>query len=455
MTTPLSQETAVPQPVTESCSAVRPALTVACVCLVLSLMVALVVSTLITNTVRERNGHMLAELAYHMTETLDNGLYERFNSLLLFSQLSEMPRFLNNPQLLQHYFNQQQRLFPEYAWIGFVRPDGTVLAGAGGLLEGKNILAREWVRAGMKAPFAGDVHEALLLSSLLPRPQDGEPLRLVDLALPVHDANNRLLGVLGAHLSWEWAKELRMNLQSHNLQDRLVEILVLNQEGKVLLGSSGSGANGTDLSQLASYRQAKEFKEGFLTERWPDGNRYITGYARSKGRNHFKGLGWIVLTRQSTAAVQSEALTIRLKALGMGGLLGLAAGMLCWFTIQRKLAPLEQLTRAVQLDATESAPPPPLGHDLFSTVARSIYARLHDGHEQIRQLRTANLELQHDVEHSRSVAQRLAEQRRSLELQILERTQDTADLAKELQQTRELLAQTQNTTRDSHGEEKR
>lgn len=403
----------------------RLALLLAGVCLLLSLVVAIIISTPVISAIKARNGQELAELAYHTAGTLDNGLYERFNNLLFFSQFAGTQPFSNNPALLRRYFDQQQQLFPEFAWIGFVRPDGTVLAGTGGLLEGKNILAREWVRAGQKGPFAGDVHEALLLSSLLPRPQSGEPLRLVDLSLPVHDLNNRLIGVLGAHLSWEWAKELRKNLLGHSLQGRQVDILILNKDGKVLLGSTGSSANGADLSQLTSYRYGKSMQEGFVSERWPDGENYVTGYARSKGRNHFKGLDWIVLVRQSEAAAAAELLTIRLKIIGLGALLGLVIALLSWLGTLRLLSPLTQLNQAHQGNAPSAYPGNP-----FTPLVRSLRAQLDALYEQNRLITENNQSLQQEVQYYHSLTQRLTDQRRSLELQIIERTQDLKDLQK-------------------------
>jgi len=421
-----------------------PSMAVAALSIVLALVVAFAVSSLINKNLKERNGRVLSELAYHMAETLDSGLYERFNGLLLLSQFSDFPGYLQNPHLLRNYFNQQQKLFPEYAWIGFVRPDGTVFAGSGGLLERKNILDRPWVTAGMKAPFAGDVHEAMLFSALLPRPQDGEPLRLVDLSLPVYGPDNRLLGVLGAHLSWEWAKDLRKNLQSHNQQGSQLEILVLNKEGKVLLGNSGDSANGMDLSRLESYRQAVGFMEGSLSEQWLDGKQYITGYARSNGRQNFKGLGWIVLVRQSDAVVQAEGLEIRLKALGLGGFIGLVSGFFCWTIIRRGLSPLEQLSNAVhQMNRDQTSMPlvslP--GSDCFSELTRDVYNRLHMLRSCEQQLRDVNNELQYTVERSQGAAMRHAEQRRGLELQVMELNADLKDAMCKLQLYREQTEQ--------------
>ena len=54
----------------------------------------------------------------------------------------------------------------------------------------------------------GDVHEAVLLASLLAQRANGEPYRFVDIAVPVRDSAGKLLGVLGGHLNWDWASKL-------------------------------------------------------------------------------------------------------------------------------------------------------------------------------------------------------------------------------------------------------
>ncbi|MCM3595313.1 hypothetical protein M4D55_05860 [Metabacillus idriensis] len=57
-------------------------------------------------------------------------------------------------------------------------------------------------------PFIGDVHDAVLLSKILPNP-GGEPLQFVDISTPVKGSNSEFKGVLAAHLSWEWSNEIK------------------------------------------------------------------------------------------------------------------------------------------------------------------------------------------------------------------------------------------------------
>ena len=90
----------------------------------------------------------------------------------------------------------------QYAWLGLADPAGTVLAASGGVLDGVSVSERPWFKAGLTGPFAGDVHDALLLQKFV-APNAKEPLRLIDFALPVKRADGVPIGVLGAHVRWD------------------------------------------------------------------------------------------------------------------------------------------------------------------------------------------------------------------------------------------------------------
>lgn len=87
------------------------------------------------------------------------------------------------------------------SWVGIAKADGTVLAASRGLLVGENVASRPWFNEGLKGSFAGDVHEAVLLARLL-NPEGDEPLRFIDFAAPIRNADGSVWGVLGTHVNW-------------------------------------------------------------------------------------------------------------------------------------------------------------------------------------------------------------------------------------------------------------
>jgi two-component system, cell cycle sensor histidine kinase and response regulator CckA len=181
-----------------------------------SLLLALVLSLIVSQTTRrqlEREaGTELAELAYQ----LDRGMFERYRDIQIVA--SSFDQF-QNPSATsaqqKALLEKLQSTYPDYAWIGLTDPNGKVLVSTGGLLEGQSVARRPWFMAAKTAPFVfvGDVHEALLLASLLPPlPADAEPRRFVDVAVPIFNPDGSLRGVLGAHLSWNWAREVENSL---------------------------------------------------------------------------------------------------------------------------------------------------------------------------------------------------------------------------------------------------
>ncbi len=137
---------------------------------------------------------------------------------------------------------------PEFAWLGLTDTEGKVLAGANGLLDGVDVSARPWFKGASQRPFVGDVHEAVPLAKLLPR-QD-EPWRFVDIAFPVTDEVGQFKGVLGAHLSWTWASQLKRELSDRLASEEGAQAIIISAKGAVLLGASE--LQGKQLGALAS-----------------------------------------------------------------------------------------------------------------------------------------------------------------------------------------------------------
>jgi hypothetical protein len=126
-----------------------------------------------------------------------------------------------------------------------------VLAATGGLLQGVSVAQRPWFKNGLKNVTVEDVHEAALLATLLERREDGEPYRFVDIALPIRDASGATLGVLGAHLNWDWARELRESIRGVRREDSdQTDIWILSKDGRILLGPS-IGAYHYDAARFA------------------------------------------------------------------------------------------------------------------------------------------------------------------------------------------------------------
>jgi hypothetical protein len=290
----------------------------------------------------EEAGLRLEQLSWQMRDSLDRTLDQAVRDVSLLSTLSETHTG-NNPAAVRQVLEKFQRQFPDYAWIGIAKPDGRVLAATGGLLENRDVKARPWFHAGQQAVIAEDYHPALLLGSLLPRAPD--PWRFVDVAGPLRDADGTLRGVLAIHLSWEWARTLANGLLTPALRGYGAEIIVVRRDGIVLLGPEAMLEKPIATESL---RRAFEGGTGAVTERWPDGRTYLTGYSQTgRGRDR-AGLHWAVLVRQTDTAALASAHEFERRTLwlclGLGVVLAAVAALLA----RRLVAPLKVLSGAIE-----------------------------------------------------------------------------------------------------------
>lgn len=193
---------------------------------------------------------------------------------------------------------QLQTARPEFSWIGFTRPDGIVTEASGGILEGVNVAARPWFQRALRGLPLTDVHEAKLLQSLLGAP-GGEPLRFVDIAYPLRDEAGRLTGVLGAHVSWEFARlMIRDTLQLH-YRVRGLEILIYDAQGAVLLGPADEGR--LEASLIPRVQDANEVV--FIESAGTSG--HVVAFSATRGTRDIESLGWIVAVRQDIQNAQA------------------------------------------------------------------------------------------------------------------------------------------------------
>ncbi|CAH0316645.1 Sensor protein kinase WalK [Massilia sp. Bi118] len=309
----------------------------------LSVLLVTVIERRNTEQVKSSIGHGLEELALQTSDKLERGMYERYREVRLISQRRglrpETPMTRRRETL-----DQLQDSYGYYSWIGIAGLDGKVQVAAKGLLEGADVSKRPWFKDALNGKHAGDVHEAVLLAKLLP--QQAEPWRFVDVAFLVPDEHGLPQGVLGVHLSWQWARDVERSVIAPIAARRQVEALIVDAGGKVLLGPPG--AQGGTLS-LASLKAAQTGTgAGYLVEKWPDGGSWLVGYARGHGHAEYPGMGWTVLVRQK--ADDAYAPVRRLSEYGLAaGVLLAALCSLAGVVIARRITrPLDELAHSAQ-----------------------------------------------------------------------------------------------------------
>ncbi|MGY2238114.1 diguanylate cyclase domain-containing protein [Pseudomonas gingeri] len=290
-------------------------------------------------------GQDLAEVSYQMSDRLDRAMANRIHLLSVISRLNvlQQPRDLTQVrQLLEHL----QQEFPDIAWLGMLDTQGRVRAATGGILQDSNISERPVFSQGRDHLFVGDVHDAVLLSTLLPNPS-GETLKFVDISLPIFNGESgearQNIGVLAAHLSWTWAEGMRQSAMAPIKARRNVEFFLVASDHRVLLGPRDSIGQPLELPLLKGLdRQQPRWG----VQRWPDGNDYLTGVALSRGHDHYDGLGWTVITRQTLEEAYAPAKELQRDILVWGVALAVIIAFVGWLLATWFTRPLQAIAKA-------------------------------------------------------------------------------------------------------------
>lgn len=342
---------------------------------VLSLLVTLTFGYILSQkssvAVEREIGHSLTSTASQTSDKLDRYMWSRSGELDLLGRMTALEDDFQ-PADIQMLLDQLQDSFPSFSWVGFIDPKGKVLAATNGILRGENVSERPVYQEGIKGKFIGDVHQAVLLAKLLPNPT-GEPLQFVDISFPVKYKNGEVAGVLAAHLSWAWAKEMEASvLEPLQYKEKDIEMFIVSKKEKtVLLGPKEW--IGRPL-QLSGIHTAQLDKSSWSIEKWPDGRDYVTGFAYSQGHLDYPGLGWTVVIRQlkSTAfASVSDMLWFNVWA---GSAVTVLFAGIGWLMSRQISAPIARLTQvANRLGAGEQVQiPENRGFKEIEELSRSL-----------------------------------------------------------------------------------
>ncbi|NNG23633.1 sensor domain-containing diguanylate cyclase [Telluria aromaticivorans] len=331
------------------------------VCATVALTVALQLTLVSHFAVRQSSEEAelrLQQLSWQMRDSLNRVIEQAIGDAKLLTQLPQV-RHAQNPEEARTVLESLQRTFPDYAWIGIADIDGAVTASTGRMLEGANVGKRPWFLAGIQGVHATDYHPAVLLEKILPKTPD--PWRFVDVSGPILDRSGKPVGVLGMHLSWEWARRHARTLLTPALREYGAEILVIRDDGTVMLGPQSLVERKVNTTSL---RLAQKGMTGSLREVWPDGRAYLTGYSQTGDMLDPSSLRWTVLVRQTEDRALESAVDLKQRMLGWSALLGMVLAVAAVLLARRLTRPMAVLREAIErvtaaTDAGKEPPPIP------------------------------------------------------------------------------------------------
>jgi diguanylate cyclase (GGDEF)-like protein len=297
-----------------------------------------------TNELKNEKGEALEEIAYQMADKMDAYMWSRSGEIFTLSNLKALHNFEDSDSI-QKLLEELKLNIPSFSWIGLTDSKGTVLASTEGVLSGVDISERPVYLEGKKGKFIGDVHDAVLLAKFLPNPS-GEPMKFVDVSTPILDTEGVLLGVLAAHLSWDWAYEIQETVVDPlNDRSNIDMFVISSKDNVILLGNKEMIGTPLHLEGLDITKQAKTH---WSIETWEDGKQYLTGYTYADGYLNYKGLGWTVVVRQPLKEAYHIIVNLQYFILIVGIACAVIFSLIIWFVAHKVSDPMKQISLAAE-----------------------------------------------------------------------------------------------------------
>lgn len=301
-----------------------------------------VIGVTASEEIKRNIGEDLAALAALATTRLDRSMFERYREVQITAERNTFGDEVDAVDVQRKTFESMQDTHFYYAWIGLTDLNGKVRVATHGMLEGSDVSQEPWFRGALTGVHVFDLHEVRPLAELLPNP-GGEPLRFVAVAFPYLDRNGKTIGVLGVLLSWDGAEEVARSILDPLEADRQIALLILNRDGKVLLGPEDM------LGQIIatpSFEAAQVHPNGSTVERWSDGRDYLVGYSVSRGHHSYRGVGWTVLVRQELNNAYAPVARLQRNVLWSGIAIALLFSALAFYVAGRITRPLRELAES-------------------------------------------------------------------------------------------------------------
>jgi PAS domain S-box-containing protein len=331
-------------------------------CLVTGIASSLLVGRMADRQIRADIGAEFESAAQRISDLLDRGLAERMREIQIMASLDTIANPASSMDSRRAVLRRVQETYPFYALIILISPSGRILASSSGLLEGADVSERDYFLRGRVAPVAADVHDALLMAPLLQRPASNPP-RFVDLAAPVRSADGTVIGVVAAHLFWEWAEAIERDvMRPIALRHSGAKAFVFSAQGHPLLGSERSSSESLHILAPRAFDALKRgVVSGSVEEKKGDPASTLVGFSATVGHHGFQGLGWNVAVSSPTHQAFAPARELAQQVMFWGSIAAAMAVVLGWIVAGWIAYPLEALSRTAEhLKSNPSAKTAPL-----------------------------------------------------------------------------------------------
>jgi signal transduction histidine kinase len=234
------------------------------------------------------------------------------------------------PDDLRAVFEYLVANYPRLDWIAIADAQGLIIASSGAPSPGADARDLPWVSAGLQGLWLGvsdpTAHPPVISS--------GDFTNLGDVAIPLRDESNGIVGVIAARVRWRRAAHHPERLTDEPDPRTTTEVYVIDGAGIVLMGGNnwigkrwpgvpvpgGPAAGGNEATDQGA--DTPQF------ERLPDGRRVLISRAALSATDDLTSLGWRVQLSEPNERVFQRANALALRILWVSLCLGVITSAL-------------------------------------------------------------------------------------------------------------------------------
>jgi signal transduction histidine kinase len=307
---------------------------------------------------------------------------------------------------LSDVLNELSTTYPQLDWLAIADSHGIIVGALGALQNDRTVETSPWFRAGLQGPWLGSIDGVTHSSA-------ATATMLGDLAVPVRDDAERVVGVVAARLSWRRPADHPQRLTDETDREIATQAFVLDRNRVVLVGPpeylnkpwsgvrvNSSGRIGRAGDGFDAIAGAPQF------EQLASGRQVLVARSALSASNEVSRAGWQVQLCEPNERVyqRADAVAIRILWVSLGlGILTALIGIVGARHLTRRLKGLALSVSKVGHD--EAGIEVPGGSDEVAQLGRAF------GHI-LAALREERRELERRVAVRTREVERLAEESR-------------------------------------------
>lgn len=315
---------------------------------------------------------------------------------------TQLAPLTEDPAELRRALDTIRQQYPEIGWIGAANRQGVVFAATEDTQLSDNVFSLPWFAKGITGPYLGDAYNVeLLKSKSLPNQSEKASYKIAHVAAPIKNLNGETLGVIGAHLSWDWIRDVQA--QSLSAVDANAPTLqfILAGENNIVI----SGPDDLVGEPLPAFNTLQE------------NGKYLIGTETSAYKDDVH-LDWTVALRGESAEIISAGRTTQTLVI----LTVMAAGSMAAILIMIAVSKLTWRLRVLSRDAEKITRgekqelDPVAGSDDVSQISKALATSISNLNQEKKTLQALNLELDQRVEDRTKEIHRLSAKSREVAL---------------------------------------